>query len=141
MDVFGKYISVLLLSSIKLVLGSLPLSVYYEFDTTTMILLNLFGGTIGIIVFVGLSEKLNSILNKFMRKKNSRKFTVTNRIIIKVKWYGGLYGISLITPLFLSIPLGSFLCVRYFKNKTKIMLSLFLSLTFWVTLFSLLGGK
>lgn len=141
MVLLRKYITIILLSSIKVALGSLPLSIYYGFNIETMILLNLLGGSMGIVFFVSLSEKINTYLNKVVSKRTPKKFTLTNRIIIKVKWHGGLYGICFITPLFLSIPLGSFLCVRYFGNKIKIMFSLFISLMFWVLVFSFLGGK
>ncbi len=43
----------------------------------------------------------------------------------------GLIGISLLTPLLLSIPLGSFLAVRYFKNKQRILIYMFASILFW----------
>ena len=136
-----KYISVVLLGTVKVVLGSLPLSFFYGLDTYTIIGLNMLGGILGIFIFVSLSEFINQSLNTLFKNKKRKHFTFTNRLIIKVKWYGGIYGICFITPLILSIPLGSFLCVRYFKQKGKIILYMIVSLSFWVTLFAFLGGK
>lgn len=141
MHTFLEYLSVILISTIKVGLGGIPLSIALGFDAKEIIILNVIGGTIGVFVFVYLSDWINSKLNKFFaNRKNKKKFTRTNRIIIKVKTHGGIYGLCLITPLFLSFPLGCFVTVRYFKDKKKIITIMLIAVVFWSTLLGSLGG-
>jgi hypothetical protein len=141
MHSFLEYLSVILISTIKVGLGGIPLSIALGFDTKTIILLNIIGGSIGVFFFVYLSNWLNEKLNTYFKKKsNQRKFTRTNRFIIKVKTHGGIYGLCLITPLFFSFPLGCFVTVRYFKNKQKIIVIMLISVIFWSTILGSLGG-
>jgi hypothetical protein len=43
----------------------------------------------------------------------------------------GLFGIALLSPVLLSIPLGAFLGEKFFKNKSKVILYLNASILFW----------
>jgi hypothetical protein len=52
-------------------------------------------------------------------------------MIVKVKHRFGLVGIALLTPFLISIPLGCYLAVRYFKNKQRIIAYMFASILFW----------
>ena len=69
------------------------------------------------------------------RKRNKKIFTRKNRLIIKSKKNFGVIGISFISPLFLSIPLGSFLCIRFFGQKVKTFIWLSVFSIFWVVIF------
>lgn len=51
-------------------------------------------------------------------KKALRKRKI-NRYIIKLKWTFGQYGICYIGPLFLSIPIGSIICAKFYYHKTN----------------------
>jgi hypothetical protein len=138
---FFEYLSVLLISTIKVGLGGIPLSFALGFNTQTIIVLNIIGGSIGAFVFVNLSDWLNHKMNSYFSKKAPRKkFTRTNRIIIKVKKYGGVYGLCFITPLFLSFPLGCFVTVRYFRNKKQIILWMIVAVVFWSIILGSFGA-
>lgn len=70
-------------------------------------------------------------------KKSIRKiFSSRNRRLVKIwkKW--GLLGIALITPVTISIPVGTFIATRLVPNKKKVMLYMFLSVLFWSVLIS-----
>jgi hypothetical protein len=60
-----------------------------------------------------------------------KKFTRKNKLIVRVKRRFGLIGIAFLTPLLLSIPIGCFLSVRYFKVKHKILIHMYVSVIFW----------
>jgi hypothetical protein len=83
------------------------------------------GGFFGTFVFMYLSEFLIRMWNKFRPqklKKNSKKkqvFTARNRRIVGIKMKYGLWGIVILNPVLLSIPLGSFLMVKYYGLKMK----------------------
>ncbi len=95
------------------------------------------GGFAGTLFFVFISDLLirnykKKLLSKQEKKaKPAKKFTRKNKIIVKIKRNFGLIGISLAAPVLLSIPLGCFLAVRYFKDKQKIIAYMFASVLFW----------
>jgi len=99
----------------------------------TIIYLN-FGGALGVFFFAYLSGYINRWWNRVHRKrrikqvqnvhdkgtgtsKKKKVFTKRNRRIIYIKQRYGLAGISIATPILLSIPVGAFLVVRYYRSK------------------------
>jgi hypothetical protein len=75
------------------------------------------------------------------KKLNRKKFTKKNRFIIKTKTTYGKWGIMLLTPVALSIPIGAFLLRKYyFKQPNTLFFALLvitiegiiLSLIFWL---------
>jgi hypothetical protein len=60
-----------------------------------------------------------------------RVFTPRTRRIVRIWTRYGLIGLAAITPVFLSIPIGTFFITRLERNKKKILLYLFISITCW----------
>jgi len=52
----------------------------------------------------------------FMPKKN---FTRLNKLIVWVKRRIGIYGVTILAPLFLSIPLGAIVCAKFYGQSKK----------------------
>ena len=48
----------------------------------------------------------------------------------------GLWGIAFLTPMILSIPLGTFLAIKYYRNKKSVLLSLAIISSFWSIIMS-----
>lgn len=95
------------------------------------------GGILGTFIFMYLSEFLIMIWNKYRpdslkRNKKKRKvFTPRNRRIVSIKMKYGLWGIVILNPVLLSIPVGSFLVVKYYGLKVKNMLWLIAGQVVW----------
>lgn len=51
--------------------------------------------------------------------KVKRKFTRMNKALVKMKIGIGIYGLTLFAPLFLSIPIGSIVCAKFFGHDKK----------------------
>lgn len=51
--------------------------------------------------------------------KRKKKFTWMNKTIVKVKSTLGIYGITFLAPLFLSIPGGAVVCAKFFGGQKK----------------------
>ncbi len=68
-------------------------------------------------------------LDKEARKR--RIFTKRNRRIVKIWKKYGLAGIAIVTPVLLSIPIGTIIANSLESNKKKILLYMFLSILFW----------
>lgn len=65
------------------------------------------------------------------RKKDKKKFTRKNKTIINIRNRYGLFGIILLTPVLLSIPIGAFLAQKYYSKKSHILFYLSLSVLMW----------
>ena len=63
-------------------------------------------------------------------------FTRRNRRIVKIWRRWGLLGLALLTPVTISIPVGTFIATRLVPNRKKVFLYMFLSVLFWSVLLS-----
>lgn len=139
MESLLEIISVFLMSTVKFVFGGVPLALGLGFSFFEAVTVTSLGGFVGVTFFVAMSDKLIAYLKKRKARKKienpnqipKKAFTRTNKIIIIAKQRFGLAGISLLTPLLLSIPIGCFLAVRYFKDKQRILIYMFCAILFW----------
>lgn len=118
-------------------IGGLPLSIFYKFPLLKAIATTTIGGCLGAYSSVYLSDFVIRMYHKYFpskigkETKPKRKFTWTNKMMVKLKRSYGLVGVASITPLFLSYPFGCFIAVRYFKNKKKITTYMLIATVFW----------
>ena len=122
----------ILFSSFKFAATFPLVIIQFESSFLETILWTNVGGIAGIYFFAFLSEKLISWWKRTFRRSNrsiledeqqvKKVFTKRNRRIVRVKKKYGLIGIAAITPFLLSIPVGVFLVVRYYRtSKTKFL--------------------
>ncbi len=65
------------------------------------------------------------VLKRKEKRKSRKKFTRRNKMIIKTRSVYGMWGIILLTPILLSIPLGAFLLRKYYhSNKAALPIML-----------------
>jgi hypothetical protein len=70
---------------------------------------------------------------------NYNKVTRTKKLIIRVKWRFGFYGIALFAPLLFSIPIGSYVAAKFYGKYKSTFLFVLIGLAgngFWLTLIS-----
>ena len=105
-----------------------PLAIMqFKFNFLETMLWTNVGGILGIYFFAFLSEKVMAWWMRMFRKKRlaaatnqgreKKIFTKKNRRIIRIKQRYGLIGIAATTPFLLSIPVGTFLVVRYYRSR------------------------
>ncbi|MDX2430571.1 MAG: hypothetical protein QNK35_06545 [Bacteroides sp.] len=141
-----QIIITILSSSVKFAM-TFPLAVIqFNFSFVETILWTNVGGIIGIYFFAYLSDKLMVWWRRTFRKrrksreqgyKRKKIFTKRNRRIVRIKQRYGLIGIALITPLLLSIPVGTFLMVRYYQRNRFKFISLIASNILWSVIYTL----
>ena len=104
--------------------------------TETLVYTNI-GGILGTLIFVYFSQFLISAWNKYwpeklkFRRKKRKIFTKRKRRFVKIKSNYGLIGIVILSPVILSIPVGSFLTVKYYGNRIKNIIFLIAGQLFW----------
>lgn len=54
---------------------------------------------------------------KRIRRKNRRKFTWRTKFVVKLRRGYGMWGIILLTPVLLSLPIGAFLLRKYYRQN------------------------
>lgn len=76
----------------------------------------------------------------YVRKneKQRKVFTKRNRRLVKIWKKYGLIGIAFLTPVIISIPLGTIVANNMVENKKKIFLYMFISIVFWSLLLTFL---
>lgn len=91
-----------------------------------------FGTVVFTYLFAGILKWWDNIKEGMFSSKHPKKiFTKFNRRVIKIKHRFGLIGIAVLTPIFLSIPIGAFLAERFYKDKKKVILYLGVSSVAW----------
>ncbi|MDB5283444.1 MAG: hypothetical protein JWO06_2519 [Bacteroidota bacterium] len=94
---------------------------------------NIIGGIIGIVLFTYLGGVMKDYFVKRFPNMFGRKFTRSNRFLVRIKQRFGLGGIAALTPIVLSIPVGVLFALAFTTDKKKIMLSMIMSIMFWAT--------
>lgn len=120
--------------------------IQFEFSFLETIFWTNVGGIAGIYFFAFLSEKLIAWWKRTFRRstrkiledeqQHKKIFTRRNRRIVKTKKKYGLIGIALITPFLLSIPVGVFLVVRYYRSSRYKFLYLIAANVLWSVIYT-----
>jgi hypothetical protein len=147
---FLKILIVFLVSSIKFLFApALSFSMGLNFVQT--LLSTTAGGIVGVVVFFFFSKWILQLYSRYffyyshiVRVKiyNSlnvavpklipaRRFTKRNRMIIKIVKKFGMAGIVILTPILLSIPVGTFIATRYYSSNRFLLAYLSASVLFW----------
>jgi hypothetical protein len=95
------------------------------------------GGTLGVFVFTYLGAFVSAYFSRFhffkIKYKKLKKF-------MKIKNSFGLMGLALISPMFISIPVGCIISAAFEHNKPKIIRHQLFAVLFWsILLFGLKG--
>lgn len=138
---FAKYISLVVLTAVKFLAAALIMLADKTTGIVEMIAILSIGGVIGTLVFFYLGNLINRVINFFInkwKKKHTPKkiFTLSNRRFMKIKSTYGLLGISILTPVILSIPLGCFLATRFYGTTTAILLKMLFGVLGWLIVFT-----
>ena len=136
---WGQIISVFIASTLKLGIVGVPMAAAFKFSFLKTVLVCGSGGICGSFIFGYLSEEVLIFWSWLMKKlypnrPKKKRFTKTNRMLVRIKKYFGITGIALISPLFLSIPLGSFVAVEFFRHKNKTVLYMSVSAVLWTVI-------
>ena len=138
-DIFTDLILVLS-SSVKFVIVPPLALIQHNMSLYEAMTCSIVGGILGVFVFYFLSAEIlvawNWIKRQLTRKhrrkeatKSQIKTSVKRKIVaIKSKW--GLWGLVVLTPTVLSIPLGTFLVAKFFPGWRSIIY-LCISVVFW----------
>lgn len=165
MEELIRIITLILISSVKFAFG--PSFAYLnkiEFSWIEANVYSIFGGMLGVVVFMYFSDWLMMISQKirtyFFRRRKRKElfsqpmvdiegdleihyeyvskleaprkiFSKRTRRMVKLWRKYGLVGLATLTPVIFSIPIGTFFMSRMEKNKKKILVYMFVSISLW----------
>lgn len=137
MSILLKILIVISLSGFKFLIA-IPLSAYqYDFNFIQTLIFSIVGGVIGVFLFSALSNKINKLFPKKNKVKRTKKRGIKEAITIKTARKYGVYGIAAITPILLSIPIGTLIALRFFPEKKKTIPILMSSVVIWSLILSI----
>lgn len=153
-----KFLHVVLLASVKYFF-TLPYAMIIGMEYKEAIIAVLIGGIGGFLFFYYLSKsilrgyyllrpQICNIIPAFLRlryiyfcerirkKKKVKLFSRKNRFIVKLRKTYGFWGIIIVTPFILTIPLGAFLANKYYSKRRQTVPFMILSIIGWAAILS-----
>ncbi len=122
-----------LLSSVKYLLGVgyIMARIHNPFLAISV---SVAGSVSGVFFFTFLGRQTQILLqNKFGNK--TKRFSTTNRLIIKLKTKGGIVAVAALTPILLSIPIGCIASVLLFRSRGRTIKYIIASIMLWTLFF------
>jgi len=162
MSALLKLLIVFALSSVKFLLAP-PLSFGLGFNFLQTLVSTSAGGIMGVFVFFYASRWLIKLYDSYLRKyvhkavhslagslnlshlaeryfpliaRKKKVFTYSNKLYVKIRRKYGFIGIVILTPVLLSIPLGTFLAARFYPKRSYQVLYLSGSVVMWSLIMS-----
>jgi hypothetical protein len=136
---FFQAFSVLLVGCVKFFLA-IPLAQQYDFTFWETFIFTCLGGVIGVLFFARFRKVVLKLYFRFFpyKPKAKRKNSFRRTLALTTARKYGLFGIAFLTPVFLSIPIGTFVALHFFPDKKKTLPILFASVLGWSFLLTLI---
>lgn len=116
-----KALSVFGLAATKFLMGvGLGLGLAYSFWPA--FLLTFFGGITGFVVFWLFSHTFWRWHRQWRAYRQISPFSWFSRTLVKIRQCYGLPGIAILTPVFLTVPVGTFMAASLSSNSKQISL-------------------
>ena len=162
MSALLKFLIIFTLSSVKFLLAP-PLSFRLGLNYFQTLASTSAGGVMGVLVFFYLSRWMLRLYDRYASKyvhkvihrialklnighiaerffplipKQKRVFTFTNKLYVRIRKKYGFIGIVILTPVLLSIPIGTFLAARFYPKRNHVVLYLCASVIMWSVIMS-----
>lgn len=109
--------------------GTLAFTIYYYFSDIVIIYSRHFSPYLVKIIPTSWQQAAKRRkVRRRIRRKNRRKFTWINKFMVKLRRGYGMWGIILLTPVLLSLPIGAFLLRKYYRQDRFAFLFMILSI-------------
>ena len=133
---FFNILFLFLLSTVKFLFVPFLSLLTYKYNVVLSIPVHIAGGLTGVYVFYFLSKEILILWGRLKQKykigKNKQHVIVNSnsRRIVKIKNRWGYIGLIDLTPPVISIPIGTFIAVRFYRSKQTLTF-LLISVVLW----------
>lgn len=128
----------LLACSVKFAVAYPSAIVGFGFSFPEAVLFGVAGGGLGVLAFTYAGQAIvrfyDCLLARFRKKKKPRPkriFTPGRRRLVRIRRRFGLWGIALLSPVLISIPIGCLVAVRFYSDRGRILRTMMAAVTFW----------
>ena len=127
-----KLFTVVLWSAFKYMIGFF-MALGYGLNYVEVILTTTSGGIIGVLICLYLWDIIVALRNRLFPPHPQRGIKMSNRrrMLVKLINRFEIYGIVILMPVLLSVPVGTVLASMIEKNKWKIKVMMFISFVAW----------
>ncbi|MBP9186240.1 MAG: small multi-drug export protein [Bacteroidia bacterium] len=131
-EILAKYITVILTSAFKYIVG-VTSAIGLKLNFIETMLCSVLGGMLGVIVYLYLWNGIIFLFHKIWppKPKQHKPVGKHRRKILKFIIKYEIVGIAILTPILLSVPVGTILAATFEPNKWKIKLYMFISFVAW----------
>ena len=100
--------------------GVVGFLIYYHFSSLVILSTKHIKPVARVIVPDKLQDHYrNHRIRRQARRKNRKRFSWKNRMIVKIGRNYGMYSIIIFTPILISLILGAFLLRKYYSHRTE----------------------
>lgn len=135
METWTEVVIIFLLSSVKLVLG-ISTALLKKYLWWEIMLVCASGGVAGTLFFYYAGISFFKWVDSLWAGKRKINYARNKRYLEYVKKYG-MWGIIVLTPVLLSIPVGNIIGARYFRRTRYFVVWMVLSVIGWTLLLAL----
>ncbi|MCS6980483.1 MAG: hypothetical protein NZM15_10355 [Flavobacteriales bacterium] len=136
------YISALILAllacSVKFAIAYPTAILTFGFSLPEAVLFGLTGGGLGVVAFtyagaliINFAERIQKSFRPAPSPRKKKVFSKNRRRIVRVKQKFGLWGIALLSPVLISIPIGCLVAVRFFRHRGRIVKTMMTAVLLW----------
>jgi len=127
-----QYISLFLSSMLKSYTGSIA-SAVFNHNYFEMLLINFSAVIVSILLTYQFRKQLLSLFQKRSKSKNGYSKKLKKAMI----WWKnyGIYGIAVISPVLISIPIGVIVSAHFKTSKKMILTTISISAFIWINIF------
>jgi uncharacterized membrane protein len=131
----------LLACSVKFAIAYPSAIVGFGFSFPEAVLFGVAGGGLGVLAFTYAGQAIvrmcDGLMLRVRRKKKDRPkriFTPGRRRLVRIRRRYGLWGIALLSPVLISIPIGCLVAVRFYSDRGRILRTMMAAVVFWSVL-------
>lgn len=98
------------------------IQIYIAVTSGAWLSMSIFFFSSGILMRKAKTKRLNAIIEaekNGVEYKQKKVFTRMNKTIVWIKQNIGIYGVTLLAPLFLSVPIGSIVCAKFYGKRRR----------------------
>ncbi len=138
-----EYLVVIGLSAFKVLVG-VASAVTFDMDFIEVFLSVAIGGILGVSIYAFLGNEIRDWLQRRKRANGILSPTAKQikrlRFVVKIWKRFGIIGVAILTPPFLTPPVGTAIALAFGERVPKIIIYLGVSMIAWSLLFALLGN-
>lgn len=139
-EVILKYAAIFFWCTSKFLVG-LFTALFMDVHPIAYFAVSISGGVAGVLFYIFIWDIISAKWIQWFPKATIDGIKINNRLRMIVKLINRyeLFGIVILTPVLISVPLGAIVCKLIEKDRFKIVRMMTYSFTFWATLVYLIS--